>query len=306
MPGMPEGVSTRGALPDDARRVSELIEAADLVDIGEKMVDLSDIESDWASPERAIADDVLLVESGGELVAWAQVNGDRADADVHPSHRGRGIGLALVDWTERTALERGGGGEPRIGQTVIEGLSGTRELFIDRGYEWGWDSWVLRMPADASPTAPTVGPGITIRAARVDEDHAVYLVVENAFNEWDGRTPRTFQQWKSGTLDRTDFERSLLFVAATGRAESDGDGIVGVCFGMQYPDEGWADQIAVVPGHRGRGLARAMLARLFDEFRSRGETRLGLNTDSRTGALGLYLDIGMVVTQTFTRWSRTL
>lgn len=307
---MPEGVSTRGALPDDARRVFELIEAADLVDIGEKMVDLSDIESDWASAERTIADDVLLVDAGGELVAWAQVNGERADADVHPSHRGLGIGLALVEWTERTALERGGCGT-RIGQTVIEGLGGTRELFIDRGYQKGWDSWVLRMPHEATPTAPSLGPGITIRTARADEDHAVYFVVENAFNEWDGRTPRTFEQWKSGILDRTDFDRSLLFVAATDSAESDraeiaGDEIAGVCFGVQYPDEGWADQIAVVPEYRGRGLARAMLARLFDEFRSRGETRLGLNTDSRTGTLGLYLDIGMVVTQTFTRWSRTV
>ena len=75
---------------------------------------------------------------------------------------------------------------------------------------------------------------------------------------------------------------------------------------MQYPEEGWADQIAVVPAYRGRGLARAMLAKLFSEFRARGETSLGLNTDSRTGTLGLYLDLGMVVTQTFTRWSRRL
>jgi hypothetical protein len=49
-----------------------------------------------------------------------------------------------------------------------------------------------------------------------------------------------------------------------------------------------------------------MLAKLFSEFHARGETNLGLNTDSRTGALDLYLDLGMVVTQTFTRWSRRL
>jgi hypothetical protein len=49
-----------------------------------------------------------------------------------------------------------------------------------------------------------------------------------------------------------------------------------------------------------------MLAQLFEEFRSRGLTRLGLNTDARTGALGLYLELGMVVARTFTRWSRPL
>lgn len=297
----PDGLVLRGALPDDARRVFELAERADLVDIGEKMVDLSDIESDWAGCEREIAEDVLLVESDGNLIAWAQVNGDRADADVHPDHRGRGIGLALVEWTEREALERAGGsGEVLIGQTVIEDLPGTRELFVDRGYEKRWDSWVLRLPSNAVMNTPEVADGITIRPARPEDDRAVYVVVENAFNEWDDRTPRTFEQWSSGTVGRTDFDRSLLLVA------EDGDEILGVCFGVQYPDEGWADQIAVVPAYRGRGLARAMLATLFSEFRARGETSLGLNTDSRTGALGLYLDLGMVVTQTFTRWSRRL
>jgi ribosomal protein S18 acetylase RimI-like enzyme len=64
--------------------------------------------------------------------------------------------------------------------------------------------------------------------------------------------------------------------------------------------------VAVVPELRGRGLARSMLAVLFDELRARGERRMGLNTDSRTGALGLYLELGMVVTHTFRHWSLEL
>jgi GNAT superfamily N-acetyltransferase len=299
--GFPEGVTTRGALPEDAQQLFELIEAADLFDAGENMVDLSDIESDWRGPDRAIADDVLLVESDGTLLAWAQVAGENAEGDVHPDHRGRGIGLALVEWTERAAREQAdGSGRARVGQMAIAGLPGTRELFADRGYEKAWESWLLRMPADASMNVPEIGGEFTIRPARPEEDRAVYDVVENAFNEWEDRTPRTYEQWRSGTVDRPDFDRTLLLVAATA------DTVTGLCYGVQYPDEGWADQIAVVSEHRGRGLARAMLATLFGELRSRGETRLGLNTDSRTGALGLYLDLGMVVTQTFDRWSRTL
>jgi mycothiol synthase len=306
--GFPQSVTSRGARPDDARRVFELIEAVDLVDIGEKMVDLSDIESDWATAERQIADDVLLVEQDGELVGWAQVNGERADADVHPDHRGRGVGLALIEWTERIAGENADHGDgARIGQTIIQDLPGTLELFVARGYEKRWDSWVLHLPPGAAMNTPDLGDGFTIRAAVPDDDRAVYRVVEDAFNEWDGRTPRTIEQWRSGTIERTDFDRSLLLVAEVHDSADPRDGeIVGVCFGVHYPDEGWADQIAVVPSHRGRGVARVMLAKLFDEFRSRGQHRLGLNTDSRTGTLGLYLDLGMVVTQTFTRWSRAL
>jgi GNAT superfamily N-acetyltransferase len=297
----PEGYSQRGARPDDAQRIADLVEAADLVDIGEKMFDVSDIETDWASPDLSLDEDVILVERGDDLAAWGQVSGERADADVHPDHRGRGIGRALVEWTEdRARRSAARPSDARIGQTLIEGLAGTEELFVARGYEKGWDSWVLRLPPDAEMSAPAPPAGITIRVARPDEDHAVYTVVENAFNEWDDRTPRTFEQWRAGSIERPDFDRSLLLVAAGA------DGPVGVCFGLHYPGEGWADQIAVVPEYRGRGLARAMLAQLFEEFRSRGETRLGLNTDSRTGALGLYLELGMVVARTFTRWSRPL
>ncbi|MDX2379150.1 MAG: GNAT family N-acetyltransferase [Acidimicrobiia bacterium] len=306
--GFPQGLTSRGARPDDARRVFELIEAVDLVDIGEKMVDLSDIESDWATPERRIADDVLLVELDGELVAWAQVNRDRADADVHPDHRGRGVGLALIEWTERVAAENANHVDGVcIGQTIIEDLPGTLELFVARGYEKGWDSWVLHLPPDTTMNTPDLGDAFIIRAADPDDDRAVYQVVEDAFNGWEGRTPRTFEQWRSGTIERTDFDRSLLLVAEVHDPTDPRNGeIVGVCFGVHYPDEGWADQIAVAHSHRGRGVARVMLAELFDEFRSRGQHRLGLNTDSRTGALGLYLDLGMVVTETFTRWSRVL
>lgn len=297
---LPDGYDARGARPQDAARIATLVEAVDLVDIGERMLDLADVEADWANPDLDLDEDVLLVEREGRLVAWAQVVEDRADADVHPEHRDRGIGLALVRWTEEWARRHAAGRTARIGQTLIEGLPGTEELFVERGYTRGWDSWVLRLPPDAAMQTPALPLGVAIRPARPEEDHAVYTVIENAFNEWEDRTPRTFEHWRRYAVDRPDFDRSLLLVAATG------DGPIGVCYGVQYPDEGWADQIAVVSEHRGKGLARCMLARLFEEFRARGEHRLGLNTDSRTGALGLYLELGMVVTQTFTRWSRQL
>jgi len=289
----PDGLTTRGARLDDARRVADLVEAADLVDIGEKMFDVSDIETDWSSADLDLDHDVLLVERDGELVAWAQVQGDRADADVHPEHRRGGIGRALVAWTEDRARRTG---QSKVGQTKIDSLTDARRLFEARGYQPGWDSWILRLPEGAEMTTPELPPGITIRPARPEEDHDVYLVVENAFNEWENRTPRTYEQWRSRVVERPDFDRSLLLVAATD------EGPVGVCFGIHYPDEGWADQVAVVREFRGRGLARSMLAALFGELRARGEQQMGLNTDSRTGALGLYLELGMTVSHTFRHW----
>ena len=63
------------------------------------------------------------------------------------------------------------------------------------------------------------------------------------------------------------------------------------------------DQIAVRREARGRGLGRALLVAAFAEARSRGATISRLNTDSRTGALGLYEHVGMVVVETYEHYA---
>ena len=50
---------------------------------------------------------------------------------------------------------------------------------------------------------------------------------------------------------------------------------------------------------RGRGLAQALLVDAFAAGREHGAIRSELSTDSRTGALGLYEKVGMVVTSTW-------
>jgi mycothiol synthase len=57
-------------------------------------------------------------------------------------------------------------------------------------------------------------------------------------------------------------------------------------------------QVAVVPGHRRRGLARELLVRVALAARERGVGRLGLFTYEATGALGLYERLGMRVVHT--------
>ena len=54
---------------------------------------------------------------------------------------------------------------------------------------------------------------------------------------------------------------------------------------------------------RGRGLGRVLLVAAFAEARSRGATISRLNTDSRTGALGLYEHVGMVVVETYEHYA---
>jgi mycothiol synthase len=295
------GLSSRGATMADAPAVHELVQAAEVADVGEGLMELSDIETDWAMPLVDISRDVILLYDGDRLVACGEVREERADADVHPDDRGRGIGAALVKWTEQRALDRAApGAAVRIGQTVPEGLDGTRALFASRGYERLWDSWVLRFPPEAELGDPAPPPRTAIRPFRADEEREIYTIVDDAFSEWEGRESRPFDDWQARTTARPDFDPTLLYVAVVD------DQLVGMALGIHFPGEGWLEQVAVRPEFRGQGIARALLITIFGEFRARGEHRLGLNTDSRTGALDLYLNLGMILEHTFVRWSRLL
>ncbi len=58
---------------------------------------------------------------------------------------------------------------------------------------------------------------------------------------------------------------------------------------------GYVGAIGVRRPWRGRGLARALLARTFNEFYERGQSRVTLGVDAQnpTGATQLYESIGM-------------
>ena len=59
------------------------------------------------------------------------------------------------------------------------------------------------------------------------------------------------------------------------------------------------DRLATRGDQRGRGLAQALLVDAFGIAAEHGAVGSSLSTDSRTGALGLYEKVGMVVTQTW-------
>lgn len=296
-----ERFRTRAATLADIEAVVELAQSCELHDIGEAFIETSDLEADWSGPSADLDSDALLVFEDAALVASAVVWDERADVFVRPGVRGLGIGTELLRWTEERASSQAAREhrEPRVGQTVPQASVDAIALLERHGYEPLWHSWVLRVPRDLA-FVETPLEGFTIRSFDSADEFAVYRVIDSAFSEWEGRDSKPFADWQARVTRRPDFDPSLLLVAeAEGR-------IVGTAVGIPYPGDGWIDQIAVERQYRSRGIGTALLVRLFNEFRSRGETKLGLNTDSRTGALDLYLNLGMYVEHTFTRLSRSL
>ncbi len=296
---LPDGLVARPLSPADAQAVFEIVAAAETHDVGEAAIEVEDIQGDWARGSFDLATEAIGVWDGDRLVASGEVfKGRRADASVHPEHRGRGIGTWLADWLEDCARARG---SKLVGQTV-PGDTDPERFFQARGYRLGWTSWVLQVPADRGIEPQPLPEGYTLREfAGAADGRVAFQLIEDAFNEWPDRDPSSFEDWAPRGPLRPGFEPwQIRFVVDPQGTE------VGVCYTILAGGTGYVDAIAVRNDQRGLGLARALLVAAFERAREHGAPVRELSTDARTGALGLYEHVGMQVTQTWRHWMTDL
>ena len=307
MPGVdagvrfPAGFRIRPPRADEAEAVAALVELGELHDGGEPDIDVDDILNDWRRPSFDLEMDAIAVfDETGALVAEADIfiPHGRVEATVRPDARGRGIGAAMLAWTEGRAREAGC---PTIGQTKSDGAPDAAVLLRAHGYEPLWDSWMLEIALE-TPSAPAFPDGIEMRPFIVEDAREVYEVVEDAFSEWPNRTPTSFEDWRAATIDARTFDPSLMLLAT----ECTSQRIVGVAYCLGHGPDGYVQSLAVDAAFRGRGIAKGLLQQAFATFWSLGKRTVALSTDSRTGALGLYERVGMHVVRTYTRYSKDL
>jgi ribosomal protein S18 acetylase RimI-like enzyme len=286
---LPDGLTCRPLARSDARAVFEVMAAQELVDVGEVVIEEADIVGDWQRPSYDLGASSVGVFDGDRLVGYAEVAGSYfGDAAVHPDYRGRGIGTELSIWMRDLARERG---LEVIGMSVPEGSAGDR-LLEALGYFVRWNSWVLQLPEGTEIEPQPLPEGYSIRTAETEEDRRVLNdVKEDAFLEWSERDRESFEDFEAKTARRPGFEPWNLRMVV----DPNGD-CVGACYLQMSETTGFVSQLAVRKDQRGLGLARALLVDAFANGREHGATISELSTDSRTGALGLYEKVGMVVT----------
>jgi GNAT superfamily N-acetyltransferase len=297
---LPRGLRSRPLQPGDAEVVTALIAACELQDDGVAEIAVEDVVADWSRPGVFLDDQSTAVLDGERLVAVGNVYHGRAEVDVHPEYRGRGIGSSLMRWTWDVARADG---RRDVGQTVTDHRADAAALFRSHGYHERWTSWILEIRMDEEPPAATLPKGYAIREfVPGEDDRAVYDVVDTAFNEWPDREGESFDVWQAWMSSHGSLAPWASPVVTFQ------DAIVGAAIGFDYgPDnEGWIQQLAVERRHRGVGLGRALLQDSFRRFYAAGRRRCGVNTDSRAGALTLYEHVGMHVRRSYTRWSKQL
>jgi ribosomal protein S18 acetylase RimI-like enzyme len=289
------GLTVRSATPGDVAAATAVVAACEIDAHGFAEIVEDEIAESWARPTVDLAGDVVLVLDDGIVVAWAETYRGRGEGYVHPSHRRRGIGTALVEWWTARAAERG---NAVAGQTVSDDDPTAVALLERLGCTVAHTSWILTYPLAGDPPVPARPPdGIAIRLLRPGEERALFHLIDDAFSHWKGRARGVYEDWAATTVAAPRWERWMGVVAV------DGNRLVGAAVLRRFPGEGWVDQIAVAGDYQGRGIGRALLQHAFGVFHGR-EPAVGLSTDSRTGALDLYLHVGMTVRRTYRRWSR--
>jgi mycothiol synthase len=289
---LPAGYTARPATTADVPAIHALVSAVERDIVGVVETGADGIEAALNRPGLDASVDSLVVHAAdGRLAGWAWINrGRRAQVDVDPAFRGRGIGNALRAWTEARAAEVG---TDWLAQTVDDqDLAGT-ELLRSRGYEVLATNWQLKMPtADVEIRIPA---GLTVRPFAPGDEQAAYQVIEDAFDDWQPRR-KSYDEWARLSIERSSFAPELSPLAFAG------DELVGAVLSLDLPDteDGYVEQVAVRKDQRGRGIAKALLAVAAQAMHARGRTSLTLWTHSGTGALAMYERLGMTVRRSTT------
>jgi len=303
-PVLPPPYRCRAATAGDAGAIHALVAACEREALGRAETSPDRIAADLSLPELDPARDTLVVRAPGgseaDLAGWAWVHGGRRSiVDVHPAHRGRGLGSALLDWAEARARRAG---SERLSQTLPDADPGAVRLLRSRGYRPFVSEWLLELELSPEPALPAPPPGITVRNFRLPGDErATHRLTEDAFDDWQPRR-KPYAEWARRTVERDVFAPEFSPVALAGRE------LVGAVMALCVPgaDHGYVDRVAVRKDQRGRGIASLLLRHCFQRFHRAGRRRCTLWTHSAAGALPLYQGLGMTVTRSSAVYGKAL
>lgn len=292
---LPPGYRSRPAEHPDLDAIVALFTATDLADAGLDEPVRDHLEDEWRSSTFDAGRDTRLVVAGdGKVAAFAKVTGFNpalsleAHARIHPSHRGRGLGEAIVAWAEPHALER----SPRLPKLYVDAPAGddaARDLFERHGFVWVRAFWHMERDLGGEIEAAVVPEGIEIRSYRHDDDvRPLHDALEEAFADHWGFEPYPYEDH----VDEMARADPGLIAVATAGGEVAGGSVCRMLEGVA-----WVGVLGVRRAWRGRGIARALLLRTFAAAAERGAptARLSVDAENTTGATRLYESVGMRV-----------
>jgi len=297
-----EGFSFRPASFDDLSIVHQLITQQNILDYGDLLRSVEDIERIWNGPDFDLtADTQVAVLPNGQIAAYAELRG-KEDVFVYLSSEQQNVALAkhLLCLLEERAKSL------KVSTEGVElwGHAGFRnttmiEMFELSGYTTDISFLVMETELNEEPHSPKWSDGISVRSFVVNQDEqATYQTDEEAAEDKGYHSPLSFEKWAARMgLDKDTFDPDIWFLAC------EKDEIAGVALNVfkSGTNVSWVDHLSVRRAWRNKGIGRALLLHTFGEFFRRGIHTIKLSVDSKslTNAPRLYESVGMKTVQKY-------
>lgn len=310
-----EGLSFRGLIPES--------DFPALADLRNRCMEADDVPSritpdllaNWMSPTDHFDPlrDALLAEVNGRLVAdtfggWEPDNDGGQNfasrGDVDPDWRRRGLGTALLQWTEarqrQVAAAAPAASPRRLESWGFDQEVGRNALLEANGYKvvrYWFD--MDRPDLDDIPEAP-LPAGFVFSPAREEDSREAWDVTVAAFSDHFGGFDTSEDGYRQFMSNPARDLRQWVLVRHHGRIV--GEALNRVLRGeneMLGIKRGWVIAVGVLPEFQRRGIGRAIVAQSLRQFRDAGLTsaRLGVDAENAHGALGLYEGLGFSVVE---------
>ena len=283
----------RVAAPEDAERLTELLNAISFALYGEPDLTVDELRPFLSNPRL----EILVAERDGDFVGSAdrriEDERDRCWLDVRVLKDGKEVGTALLREIERRAASDADPGARAM--TYVSSLDETMRGVVEAaGYRPIRASFEMAIALD-DPPEPEWPNGIEVSTFEAEDEQAVHAAHQEAFRDHWEHKDISLDEWRGWFLETPTFDPTLWFVA-----KDEGE-IAGLSLCRVHwsgdPQHGYVSVLGVRRPWRKRGLGTALLQHSFREMKRRGMTRasLGVDAESLTGAVGLYERAGMSV-----------
>ena len=233
-----------------------------------------------------------------------------------PRWRRKGIGQAMLHWTEGRLREIAAGHPPEVEKYFLslaeQGESDLAAMLEKNGYQpvrYGFE--MVRPDLENIPDFP-LPDGFEVRPVLPEHHRAIWEADTEAFRDHWGFVEPSEGDYQAWLIDTTTFQPELWQIAwdvATNQVAGQVRTYIDHEQNKLYHRKrGWTEFISVRRPYRRRGLARALIARSLRAQKQAGmtESALGVDSDNLSGATKVYEDCGFRVVKTTTIYRKPL